>query len=1743
MNLAEKIAKIFAVIFFAFLVASCDSGCVEADQFDGNYSSISSNPGASAITGDYLDTPDSGGQQVTWTDTGFRSNGDKFVIQITGSWLPWFGSSTTGAAFNNLERCNFCAKKDSIVDGNCLCYKNQISEPEISADGYTPVTGVDCSGADQNDPKKCTCTKTYGVATAYTAYHVPLNYEDKYGHVLTPNDQSICKYDGGMGLYLGLFGRNGVTTPIRVYHLFTESSVCDIALDSNGECKDEDGKDVTKYMFKSAHDKIFVKDDNKPSPYNNNTDDDGYDNGTATFHTANEHVKLVIYDSYYLDNNGSYNVNFFKGVGKADDTGLLEYLVGLVEDTVLGKIDSSTCVEIDSVTHKRHCQREGGIIRYMYLSIVQDSLFITVLQILLSMYIAFYGLATLLGLAAITKKELTTRVLKIGLIIFFTSPTSWSFYNDIIVSFFKDSMDYVIGLFMDLSDGNLNDENTSIIIAQMERATDVSNATRFSFIDLTIKKLMSLAAAKKIFGLFFGSYFGILYILAIYASIAYFIYVVLLSATFYIINVIKIAFVLSLGPVFMCFSLFAQTNPIFKRWISYVGSRSLEILFLFIFLYNFIVIIDREFVSMLSYRACVEMWGIPFMKIPVLKSYIDRSLVDWCISIVTVGGLIFIMQMVVNQIPMISGNLITIGGDANKDRDGVGRGQSGMNLANKIMGGSKEEYGVYDVARIARQSTIGGLKFGAGAAVQGGTQAYRAVANSALGQAVASSPIGKAFDALPNSPITRYRNSIIDTAINEARSAANSKGLTGVKADAFIRTTALSKLQQQMHRNYAANKPDGPKTYDPTGMKLAGVNMTSIVKRFDEVLVKEPLKNFIKKESEKMNKSSDPIFGKERQERLKEKALQFAESSFSGGRAAAQEHLGNLNSFIKKQSVAETSDAAKSVLNNEDAKSRYLQHLKDNEISLNQKIEENKYTSSGRVNVSGRISNAYRVVQGVFNRNDKNNPVKEREIFLRKLEKLERMDKNSNKGGLKGLKGIDRITKPVGHARDKLTGNLVFGRLLGSSTAVQSDIDAQLKSLRESVRDRNNIIERDKKSVEIAHLRKTYELDKSIKSVNERIAECNYKMEKNEESKQNLIKDKEEREKMFKESRLGERNSHLKDINILQKKIDEISKNQKSLEKEKEALEAKSKRLLDSKKLIDEGIKREKDAIDEREKLINSRRKEYEDHMKQIVEKDIDDALKSGQDRKVLLAEAENRLYDVKNALIMRRKEDVKKSEKELEKAKEELEKKKLEAEKLKDEDAKKAQKEVEDLERIVKEKRLEVKERERIVMDIKKRGSDAMNRVEYEVETVNLSNGKEVTMLEEIARIDYLNKMIEESNKGRQANIVISSKKGSAQGANSQTEEEIVIEEEAINSQDEEILRDDLISESNKKEMNEKELEQEEELQLEEVLNEREEKDIENVLKESELKLQKIIVEKINLRVGLNKITKVEVGDVLKEIEIISEIVAEKNGQGAVDRNNSDYAKYLEMSSEDLKKSFDIAAKIIEVENRELTANKIYEVQKAKMALIQVEKKYINFHKNSKNNDTDEDEESIRDEILIAKENLSVARMNLIIDQQQYLEIVDNKITVIEATINGDIAKGNNLEEVKKKLEEMNNTLEEIKKDKDVADDYTDSEKADNTKKDDKLDKTSSDKRVLKDSYSMDKELTLSKAKLAKLKISVKKEELKILQAKDAATLTAEERVKVSTLENDITSLQSEVESHTSEARNIDAKITSLDS
>jgi hypothetical protein len=383
--------------------------------------------------------------------------------------------------------------------------------------------------------------------------------------------------------------------------------------------------------------------------------------------------------------------------------------------------------------------------------------------------------------------------------------------------------------------------------------------------------------------------------------------------------------------------------------VGYLGARSLEILILFLVLYNFLMLIDKNFTDLLSYRACLEHWGIGPLQLKILKSYPDRSFISWIVSFVVIAGLLFITNIIVNKVNELASNLISIGGVKGGNAD------DGKQSRSFIAGG-----GLAGAAWSALR-TAAGTAYSAGAS--GGRYALQGLTAAARSSGIADS-WNRLGDKIGVRGIrTRLRDSIIDAQLDKFSAEARAAGKTGHAADSYARGKAFEALTKEMQK-------------DPNKMALYGVDNTNILKRFDQKLVGNALQKFMLDKMKKIKSGKDgeiPLGYDAMKERMLKEANEWADKNMTNGREAIKGYLegGFKNLFgddiIKRNFELSSSEAAKLFAGKTDAQNKYLKYLRENELRNRGKKDYKP----------GIWSDATR------------DPEKIRENFLRKLRKRE----------------------------------------------------------------------------------------------------------------------------------------------------------------------------------------------------------------------------------------------------------------------------------------------------------------------------------------------------------------------------------------------------------------------------------------------------------------------------------------------------------------------------------------------------------------------------------------------------------------------------------------------------------------------------------------------------------------------------------------------------------------------------------
>ncbi|MFT5795440.1 MAG: hypothetical protein ACI9W5_000395 [Ulvibacter sp.] len=551
------------------------------------------------VTGDDYVPRQSGGQQSDWRTTGYKADGNAFVIDIKGT---TYINKRYG---DGQDRCRICAKPkentenkfklrgDTSNNGNprtyngstdnCLCTKirtvggikeeNLNNNPDLNhinireeptainnnkycpqyddKDQYgNPIKETVCKDAildnvsadsnwsctdkffiDLDDDDKYDPVKENIAYNDLKLEYINLGYRNKDRTIKNKDLQDTCYNDAGYNAYIGLFGYNGATMPTKTYHLYSEFYF----------------KDVEKYRYSSPNNQLYPD------------------------HKAGEEIKVRFNDGYYKDNTDRYNIYFIEGVLDEEYNGILTNIVNTIEGLFYN----------------------DGALEKSYNKIVSNPIFKAIVRLTLTLYVLFMGFGILSGTMEISRKEFFSRILKVSLIIFFTSPDSWSWYNSIVVGFFIGSIDTMSSFTLNLDLFHVSSD----ILTLEQQSSGSGNASKFAFPDEMIKIFFSSENVFiKLWSLLFSPFniAAIIIIAGTYIVMIYFIYIMVKIVIFYLTAFSSSILLLSLGPLAFILTVNKITSTFFARWLVTLGSRAIEIVMVFLVLYAFLSIINDK---------------------------------------------------------------------------------------------------------------------------------------------------------------------------------------------------------------------------------------------------------------------------------------------------------------------------------------------------------------------------------------------------------------------------------------------------------------------------------------------------------------------------------------------------------------------------------------------------------------------------------------------------------------------------------------------------------------------------------------------------------------------------------------------------------------------------------------------------------------------------------------------------------------------------------------------------------------------------------------------------------------------------------------------------------------------------------------------------------------------------------------------------------------------------------------------
>lgn len=495
---------LFASLVFILFLSGCstsDRGCRAGDNFGNNSTEFDSYRESSSP--DYRDNNniliDTKKGGIKWQNTGLSTNGESIVIEILGHWTPW------GA--NSMKE-----EKIVVIDGKTTTALEFIKDEKI------------CNGFPEQD-----------IASASE---------------VIPNVRYItfskpAKNAGGYPCW--------ITNGISLYLLFRNP-------------KDPDPNSSVTTIQNPISGTIHLNRKSKPNDsrfeIEASTDELKDSNGISKSLKQGMEIYGKINDSYYPDNDGTYQLHFINGVYKAKKTpafeGAYNFIVKPVQDAS----------------------------KKIFLSIVTQEAYKRAIYALLTLYIVCTGLLYLMGAIQSQLGELTLRLLKIGFILVLLTPNAWNFFYDHIFKLYTEGLPEIINIIV--SGDRYNPENP------------------LDFMDRITEKILTPNLAPRMTAIYNANgVIGCAYLIFLSLIILFFAICVIFSFASYIIGMILLAIMTSMFPIFLTMILFNFTRQIFNDYLDSILGYSFQIIICFTTLFFMSRVIENNIERTLGFRICV----------------------------------------------------------------------------------------------------------------------------------------------------------------------------------------------------------------------------------------------------------------------------------------------------------------------------------------------------------------------------------------------------------------------------------------------------------------------------------------------------------------------------------------------------------------------------------------------------------------------------------------------------------------------------------------------------------------------------------------------------------------------------------------------------------------------------------------------------------------------------------------------------------------------------------------------------------------------------------------------------------------------------------------------------------------------------------------------------------------------------------------------------------------------------------
>ena len=242
----------------------------------------------------------------------------------------------------------------------------------------------------------------------------------------------------------------------------------------------------------------------------------------------------------------------------------------------------------------------------MYERIIIATDFLPTIKAVITLFIMVYGILFLTGMVQIKLYDFIINLIKIAIIGWMASPTSWVFFNDTVVQFFNDGTTQLINFFTNtvppVGPATPIVRNTPLVGTFLSTAN--AGTTAFMAIDSALGKIISSKMFVILMASTFSNAYGALMGALIVFSIWLFMESLMTALWVYIMSLVLKALLFGLAPIFIPTILFKRTRHLFDNWLNQIVSASLQPILLFVFFIFFVKLMEGSIDQILGHEVC-----------------------------------------------------------------------------------------------------------------------------------------------------------------------------------------------------------------------------------------------------------------------------------------------------------------------------------------------------------------------------------------------------------------------------------------------------------------------------------------------------------------------------------------------------------------------------------------------------------------------------------------------------------------------------------------------------------------------------------------------------------------------------------------------------------------------------------------------------------------------------------------------------------------------------------------------------------------------------------------------------------------------------------------------------------------------------------------------------------------------------------------------------------------------------------